>query len=97
MGNSLHAVSKEDTPPPVLPTNQSPALQEADTYHRFSINGTAQSLRVKVKLNCKDTIMEMDTGASLSLVDEATYAEIASEAPLKPTIIKLCTYAGETL
>ena len=41
--------------------------------------------------------MEVDTGASLSLINETTYSQIASSLPLKPTTTQLSTYTGEHL
>ena len=41
--------------------------------------------------------MEVDTGAALSLVNEATYLKLARRVQLKPTTVTICTYTGEAL
>ena len=43
--------------------------------------------------------MELDTGASLSVISEETYKSISqgNGKPLEQTEVKLCTYSGESL
>ena len=57
-------------------------------------------LTVTVKANNCDLEMEVDSGASLSIIREVTYQSLwaaESKPPLKPTDVKLHTYAKETL
>ena len=41
--------------------------------------------------------MEIDTGATYSLVSETTYQELWPDRGLDKSIVKLCTYPGEAL
>ena len=45
----------------------------------------------------QDVLMEVDTGASLSVISETTYKSLSTVLPLQPTQAKLCTYMGESL
>ena len=53
---------------------------------------------MQVELNQVLTEMEVDTGSSLSLINESTYDSIASKnhiQPLQKSKVKLKTYTGE--
>ena len=96
---SLNTVSKDENPPPELLPQSRPSHGGADTYSLFTLNGHVQPMVVSVKINNQDVLMEVDTGASLSLVNKDTY-ELFSQrkmAELKPTEFKLHTYTGECL
>ena len=57
-------------------------------------------LTVTVKANNCDLEMEVGTGASLSIISEATYQSLRAaelKPPLKPTDFKLHTYTKESL
>ena len=41
--------------------------------------------------------MEIDTGATYSLVSETAYQELWPDRGLDKSIVKLCTYSGEAL
>ena len=45
----------------------------------------------------KQLLFEIDTGASFSLVSEATYHELWPNTPLQDTAVKLTTYTGTPL
>ena len=53
--------------------------------------------RVTLILEGKSVKMEIDTGASLSLVSEQTYQEIWPSVPLQSTSVNLKTYSGTPL
>ena len=57
-------------------------------------------LEVSVKLNNRDLEMELDTGASVSIISEATFNRLwpQEEAPaMHESQVKLKTYSGEQL
>ena len=56
-------------------------------------------MTVTVKANQADLLMEVDTGASASLISEATYKQLwqGNLPRLKKTNVKLRTYSGELL
>ena len=55
---------------------------------------------VTVKVNDKDLQMEVDTGASASVISEEVYGRLwkrEDASPLRPTTVTLRTYTGEKL
>lgn len=54
-------------------------------------------LEVQVIIEGKEVTMELDTGASISLVSEETFNRHWSGHQLQPTSIRLKTYSGEQL
>lgn len=56
-------------------------------------------MKVPVTLNGAETTMELDTGATLSIISEKTYNALWSELKpqLKPTPTRLRTYTGERI
>ena len=74
----------------------------SDCYQLFTLQAGSQNkpLVVAVKANNCDLEMEVDTGASLSIISEATYQSLWTaefKPPLKTTDIKLHTYTKESL
>ena len=74
-----------------------------DTYSMFKVTTgktRATPLMVSVKVNNNDLQMEVDTGASASVISEETYGRLwkrEDAPPLRPTAVLLRTYAGEKL
>ena len=56
-------------------------------------------LRTTVILNGREVVMEVDTGAAVSVISEETYRQTWKNNPpaLQPSAAKLKTYTGETL
>ena len=52
---------------------------------------------MEVQLDGKPFTMELDTGAAMSLVSEATYRRLFGEKALQQSRVKLCMYSGEPL
>ena len=53
---------------------------------------------VKVKVNRQDLPMEVDTGASVSVISHRVMKSILDESwPLRPSQAQLCTYSGEII
>ena len=87
-------------------TLQLQAEAEADpTEEAFSLHQTKASQHSKVppiktalKVNNQTIVMEVDTGASTSLISSKTYwNELSGFPPLQPTSIQLRTYSGENI
>ena len=82
-----------DEVPPLAEVEDSPY----SLYHVSA--GTAAPICAIVKVNGTNLRMEVDTGASLSLVSEATYLNLWQSNPpqLQPTEKVLSTYTSESL
>ena len=69
-----------------------------DFYRVHNLLGPLTNpIQVTVSIENQDVLMEVDTGASLSVISETTYKSLSSVPPLQPTQAKLCTYTGESL
>ena len=81
------------------PTNM--LLEYTNDYSMYNLTGPpVKPLVVSVKLNNVDFDMELDTGASISIVSEATYNRLwpQGKAPaIQESNVKLKTYSGEQL
>ena len=54
-------------------------------------------LQVTVELNGKSVVMEVDTGAAVSLMSETTQRNLFPNTELQQTAVKLHTYTAESL
>ncbi len=59
--------------------------------------GKVKPLEVRLKVNGQTLAMEIDTGASLSIVSEATYQRHWPQQRLSESHVNLRTYTGELL
>ena len=67
------------------------------TYNLFTVAGSSQDpILVEVIINGTPVQMELDTGASLSLLSKSTYEQIPS-LKLQPTFVQLKAYTGEVV
>ena len=78
------------------------ASDSSNCYQLLTLQDESQNkpLVVAVKANNCDLEMEVDTGASLSIISEVTYQSLWTaefKPPLKTTDIKLHTYTKESL
>ena len=77
------------------------ASDTSDSYEMFNLSGTqGKPYFVNVQLNNCDLEMEIDTGASLSIMSEQTYHSLwqtQSRPDLQPTTVKLHTYTKEPI
>lgn len=70
--------------------------ESEDTYRLFRMtNESTKPLHVKVLVNGKELTMEVDTGASISLVTKETFDNLWQRRKLEKSSIKLQTYTGE--
>ena len=64
----------------------------------FTLPGKTKPIVVTVLVQGVDLQMELDTGASLSLITETTYSNLSSTlSPLTPSNFTLTTYTGEKI
>ena len=74
--------------------------EQGREYNLYHVNdkGSTKSLIVDIKLNGQLTQMEVDTGASVSLLGEVHFKPLREKgATLRPSSAKLSTYTGETI
>ena len=73
--------------------------EDSDNYSMFQVStSSTRPLMVTVQVNGVDLEMELDTGASVSLVGEETFRRIQGNASiLQPSKAGLYTYTGESI
>ena len=93
----VHSLTSDQSP--ASTSDGPPPSNEVDnTYTLFTLPGKVKPLVITVNLNGVDVSMELDTGASLSIISEETFRSIAQPMDnLQPTDIALTTYTGESL
>ena len=62
-----------------------------------SVKATPPPIKVTVKLEGQPVVMEVDTGATVSIISECTYRKWLNDTPLCPAEIQLQTYTSEPL
>lgn len=74
---------------------------EDSTEHPPVLNqvsvSSAKPITVEVKLEGHPLLMEVDTGAAVSLVSEKTYRSLFIDTPLQESTASLKTYSGESI
>ena len=72
---------------------------EIDEYQLLNITspGKATPWNVSVDIEGSTVLMQLDTGASLSLMSESTFRELWPERNLSPSQVRLCSYSGESI
>ena len=97
--------SKQPASKAKLPANviaEETVQNEQEEYSLFTIQDTRATatntdpIQVTMTLNGKPTLMEIDTGAAVSIMTETKFMEISSEE-LQGSLVNLCTYSGEKL
>ncbi len=71
-----------------------------DPYTLFALDGQrVQPITATLKVNGAEMVMEVDTGAAVSVISEETFKSVWPESPpvVEPTRIKLRTYSGHSL
>ena len=58
---------------------------------------TSQPIKLEVEVNSHPLVMELDTGADVSLISEKTYRSHFSKSTLLPLNVPLRTYTGEQM
>ncbi|VDI39280.1 Hypothetical predicted protein, partial [Mytilus galloprovincialis] len=71
---------------------------ENEVYSVFHFgNKSNEAYKVQINVNECEIAMEIDTGASVSIMSEDTYKEYKSKFRIEPTSAKLRTYMGEQI
>jgi hypothetical protein len=85
---------KEVIPPPVSDVEEQ---EDSSSFPVYTMHHKSQPLEVTMNVNKNSVVMEVDTGAGLSLVSEETYSSFFQSCPLKQTSIQLHTYGGQPI
>lgn len=56
-----------------------------------------QTFQVNFTVHQQDLLMEVDTGAAVSIISHATYKQLFAHLPLEGVRVKLKTYTGENI
>lgn len=99
--------STDTTVPRNLPKNRTSDIRHMaddseklpEEYDLFSVPGNSRSspLFVTVMVDNLPLRMEVDTGASFTIISRSTYAEFLCSHKLEPTNVRLRTYSGDSL
>lgn len=68
-----------------------------DLFTVYTAQGKENGIFVNMELSGKLVHMQVDTGASVSLIPESLYREQLKNCPLKPAAIHLSSYTGDTI
>ena len=94
-GEQAHAVEGEGEQPQLQAVSSDP-----ESYTLYPVQSQrVHPIEVQVKVNGACMTMELDTGASLTIISEQTYRKTWPQdtPPLQPSSTKLHTYTGEEL
>ena len=84
--------------PPGQSVRQVKDTQELESLGLYAVNDkSVKSFTVDLKLNGKLLCMELDTGATVSLVSEKTFHQLFPSTTLQPSSIQLHSYLGESI
>ena len=77
--------------------NASEEPRSDESYSMFHLNGknTVKPFEVEIDLVGKPHKMEIDTGASKSVINESTYETLRDDLELQATSTELRTYTGD--
>ena len=99
----LKKVCRSSNPQETVKTVEQIPSSPQEQYSLYNVEDTTlpkpseNPYRVTLLLEGKSVQMEIDTGASLSLVSEQTYQELWPSVPLQSTSMNLKTYSGTPL
>lgn len=71
--------------------------EEEYVLHHLPAKPGVEPYSVTVLIEGKSLQMEVDTGAVVSLVSEGTFRQLWPEKEIKKSVVRLCTYLGESL
>ncbi|RXN17967.1 integrase core domain [Labeo rohita] len=79
-------------------TEESSASEDAfDLFTVYTAQGQKDGLFLQLDLSGNTVTMQIDTGASVSLIPESVYKELLSDCPLQPVEIHLSSYTGDII
>ena len=81
------------------PPQTSPTDDSVDPFSRslYNLSSGQQGIEIPVELNGTSLLMELDTGAGVSVISEETYKKHFSGTPLMPSNTRLRAYTGHPL
>jgi len=70
-----------------------------DEYQLFNITSSGKATPWNVTVDIKEVtvLMQLDTGASLSLMSENTFRDFLPQRSLSSLQVRLCSYSGEPI
>ena len=74
-------------------------IDNVDSFTALYVVGdkTVKPFTVDVLLNGKPFSMELDTGATVSIISNATFQQVFPNVDLQPSSVKLHAYPGESI
>ena len=96
-GQPTHTLEHSKTKLDQSPIASNQTNQPNNAYPMFTFPGEGKPIVVTVKINGSELPMEVDTGASLSIISESTYLSLIAPPELKSTDLTLHTYTGESI
>ena len=75
---------------------ESQEMEEEQFVHQIGSSATPP-YQVQLTVNNKPVIMEVDTGAAVSLMSYKTYQKLFASVPLEKTTVKLSTFTSESI
>ena len=91
----LHLVERDSSLTPLEPTSQPQAPQEG--YTLFTTIGCGKAIGLTVNVNKVDLPMELDTGASISVISEVTYYSLFRACKVQPSSLSIKFYTGQEI
>ena len=92
------ATRRQRRPKNVQLVQKAASMEESDEYSLYKVHGAGRApFRVNIEVEGQQLPMEIDTGASLSLISEATWKRLWPNKRLLPSTVKLRMYTGEPL
>ena len=70
------------------------ASQDPFSLSLYNLSSDKKGIEIPVELNGTKLLMELDTGAGVSIISNETYKNYLSDVPLKPSETRLHTYTG---
>lgn len=81
----------------LLTYDESDTHEEYDLFQVHGSSRTSQPLEVPVEIEGRPLVMELDTGAAVSLISESVFNKLCLDKPFQLSSSHLRTYSGETL
>ena len=61
----------------------------------YTLSAGGECIEIPVELNGNSLLMELDTGAGVSLISQETYNKYFKGTPLQPSVTRLHAYTGD--
>ena len=79
---------------PVSPQADDPSSVDPFSFALYNLNTDRNGIEIPVELNGAHLLMELDTGAGVSIISQETYNRYFNGTPLQPSSTRLHTYTG---